>query len=489
MEESSVIDCPFCGYTTNNEYQIMLHLETLHSEGESPFIVKDDATVGAAMSNLSGPDRENDDDVQYASCPVEGCGETLLLTDFDGHVQLHDLEDPDAEVELAPTAVATAAGASGSLSEDDARGVAFGTKLSVALRNLDDHEPPSSSSAHSEQQEKAKAAWREMMSMPTSSKANLPASSSSKTARRKLGKAELGPYYNEKQMPPWLVKLLETEDGATKFVNRLEGDGRTRKVKVCENQQSDIIPVIKQLLVQDPLTEYAYLCHPSVKHVSKLKKEGGFCGYRNIQMAASYILGVKSQGHEHFNGHMPTIFEIQEWIETAWDLGINASGRIETGGIRGTRKYIGTPEAQAMFVSLGIACDAQAFRTSKTNGLPADVALLRAVETYFSTGRRGRFETVNCTDLPPLYYQQPGHSMTIIGFEQKRDGSKNLLVFDPMFHDASSVTKHIDRTFTHKSPADLLKAYRRGTKYLKKYKEFETLRLTPPQLTVGRGAS
>jgi hypothetical protein len=66
--------------------------------------------------------------------------------------------------------------------------------------------------------------------------------------------------------------------------------------------------------------------------------------------------------------------------------------------------------------------------------------------------------------------------MTIIGFEQKKDGSKNLLVFDPMFHDASEILKLVGNTFKHKYPQDLLKAYRRGTKYLQKYNEFEILK-------------
>ena len=61
-------------------------------------------------------------------------------------------------------------------------------------------------------------------------------------------------------------------------------------------------------------------------------------------MLASYINGVESQGFHHFDGKVPTIFQIQDFIEHAWDLGINAEGRLETGGIRGTRKYIGTPE-------------------------------------------------------------------------------------------------------------------------------------------------
>jgi hypothetical protein len=65
-------------------------------------------------------------------------------------------------------------------------------------------------------------------------------------------------------------------------------------------------------------------------------------------MLTSYIIGVESQGYESFNGNVPTIFSIQDYIETAWDLGINVQGRVETGGIRGTRKYIGTPDVSAL---------------------------------------------------------------------------------------------------------------------------------------------
>lgn len=61
-------------------------------------------------------------------------------------------------------------------------------------------------------------------------------------------------------------------------------------------------------------------------------------------MMCSYIIGAESQGSEHFRGKIPSIFDIQDNIEHAWDLGINTQGRIETGGIRGTRKYIGTPD-------------------------------------------------------------------------------------------------------------------------------------------------
>ncbi|KAA8572890.1 hypothetical protein EYC84_003453 [Monilinia fructicola] len=66
--------------------------------------------------------------------------------------------------------------------------------------------------------------------------------------------------------------------------------------------------------------------------------------------------------------------------------------------------------------------------------------------------------------------------MTIIGYEKQIDGTENLLVFDPMFHDANKVIKLVDSApVRHRHPGDLLKAYRRGNKYLKRYNEFELL--------------
>jgi len=50
-------------------------------------------------------------------------------------------------------------------------------------------------------------------------------------------------------------------------------------------------------------------------------------------------------------------------------------------------------------------------------------------------------------------------------------------VFDPMFPDSSGVLKLVGKRFDrHKSPDVALRAYRRGNKYLRKYREFEVLR-------------
>lgn len=130
-------------------------------------------------------------------------------------------------------------------------------------------------------------------------------------------------------------------------------------------------------LAQMETTESAYHCDPCVRQIFKLKREGEdtprnrpqtpgetsladmphkgqFCGYRNIQMLASYIVASGSPGSEHLQGRIPSIFDLQDAIESAWRRGIRPEGLIETGGIKGTRKFIGTPEAEALFTSLEI---------------------------------------------------------------------------------------------------------------------------------------
>ncbi len=147
-------------------------------------------------------------------------------------------------------------------------------------------------------------------------------------------------------MPEWLRKQLELGAKVTMF-NHISLDGRLVQVETIANEFHGIIPVLAQLCEQDSALSRVYLCHPSVTHVVKMAKEGGFCGYRNIQMLISYIRDSRSTGHERFPGRLPSIIRLQDLIEGAWDRGFNPIGRIETGGIRGTRKYIGTPEVSS----------------------------------------------------------------------------------------------------------------------------------------------
>ena len=147
-------------------------------------------------------------------------------------------------------------------------------------------------------------------------------------------------------MPAWLYKQLERGARVT-VVNEISYTGQFVRVEKVANETPGMIPVLAQLCQQDSSLSKVFLCHPSVKHIFKTPKEGGFCGYRNIQMLVSFITGTRSFGHEHFPGPTPSIPRLQDMIENAWDQGIHSSSRIETGGIKGTRKYIGTPEVSS----------------------------------------------------------------------------------------------------------------------------------------------
>lgn len=133
-------------------------------------------------------------------------------------------------------------------------------------------------------------------------------------------------------MPKWLHRLLEDEE----------------KLHLVDAPYA-ISEILGIILAQDSDVEVAYLCHPNVRYVGKVKgrcrNEGNnFCGYRNIQMLLSYVTTISGDSPESDAGVIPTIREVQNLIEEAWDQGFNESGRVQTGGIKGTRKHIGTPE-------------------------------------------------------------------------------------------------------------------------------------------------
>lgn len=151
-------------------------METVHPEGgESPFIVKDDASTAAVMSLY-------DEEIQYASCPMENCGEAILLSELDSHIEMHGAEEGSDEEEV-PDRASKKAKTSEEVKES------FGTKLSYALRNLDEGESTPDIAAKGCQPD-AVAAWKNLLKMPAASssgKENAALSAPSKGSRRRLG--------------------------------------------------------------------------------------------------------------------------------------------------------------------------------------------------------------------------------------------------------------------------------------------------------------
>ncbi|KAF3908730.1 hypothetical protein AA313_de0201810 [Arthrobotrys entomopaga] len=290
-------------------------------------------------------------------------------------------------------------------------------------------------------------------------------------------KSELGPYANENRMPDWLKDALKA-GGKEVIVKYIGADGNLHIRKSYENETAHLIPVIQQLLNLDPNVAKAYLCNPCVKHVFKEHHgANGFCGYRNIQMMASYCRKNLVPGCERlFEERIPTVIQIQKWIENAWDMGINAHAREETGGILYTRKYIGSSEVEAMFTSFGTATIPRQF--SEPN---QQANALHHVLNYFSAGYGQYSDKVVQTDKPPIYFQHHGHSMTIVGIEQYKDGNLCFICFDPMFSPTQNIKALVGHKRLHANTphGKLLKQFRRGGPYLKRYKVFEMVELAP----------
>jgi hypothetical protein len=103
--------------------------------------------------------------------------------------------------------------------------------------------------------------------------------------------------------------------------------------------------------------------------------------------------------------------------------------------------------------------------------------LLDHVEDYFKKGvTRDHRAKVLTTLKPPIYFQRPGHSMTIVGLEEMRNGLRNLLVFDPMYRAPGAMEQLVRRERGINSPNDrLMGAYRRAEYRLEPYLDFEVL--------------
>lgn len=116
---------------------------------------------------------------------------------------------------------------------------------------------------------------------------------------------------------------------------------------------------------------------------------------------------------------------------------------------------------------------------------PAHENLLDLVEAYFCSKSHTSADKVHMTLLPPIYLQQPGHSLTIVGLERRKDGSRNLIVLDPSFGPSATVQELAmnkrPRSFWNEQTVErMLKPYRRGEVQLGKFDSFETLRIIAP---------
>jgi hypothetical protein len=193
------------------------------------------------------------------------------------------------------------------------------------------------------------------------------------------------------------------------------------------------------------------LCSPTTHFVS----DGNNCGFRNLQMLLSCLLHDPEFLRVVFTGQrlMPSVYRLQQLIEESWSAGFDPIGSMQLGGrLVKTRKWIGATEVVAVLSYLHVRCELFDFHhpSGPQNTHPR---LLKWVRDYFRHGQ-GQF-------LPPLYFQHEGHSRTIVGIEEKFDGSVTLLIFDPGNHQMNKLLQQGD-------VMKLLNAVRRNASTIRK---------------------
>ncbi|KAK5706709.1 hypothetical protein LTR97_001699 [Elasticomyces elasticus] len=441
-------ECPFCGIKSTEAFVIQAHIEEEHAEGPTTHSLQD-AVLAEQLSNKHAyeepPVPSSDDDAQWTKCTRPGCGEYVLMQDIDEHLGVHaSMEDSDTgKSQSSPASKSTAARqakvkASHTARPNDRKKKSGPTLLEFFSGNSYHGRPP-----------------------PQRTKEALPLG--------RLGRRELGPHAFEKQMPEHVRRRLQN-DAQPHQVNKLDRSGKLRAETTVDNETAGLIPHLAALCAKDEDVLVTYLCHPSTKHINKLRCDGNFCGYWNIQMVLSFL---QTTGALPNVQQMPNILQLQDTIEQAWSNGILSHGRRETGGIRGTRKWIGTSEATAYFTQLGVSVEANSFE-DQGHELGA-VALLDHVEAYFLSGSekaeaRG---TSHITELAPIYFQRLGHSMTIVGLQRNKDGSRELLLFDPSFETSGAMQTLLAGKRSRAQLENLLKPYRRSDQSLARWEEFE----------------
>ncbi|CAK6972008.1 zinc finger-containing ubiquitin peptidase 1 [Scomber scombrus] len=154
---------------------------------------------------------------------------------------------------------------------------------------------------------------------------------------------------------------------------------------------------------------------------------------KRAEMMESLASGVDDYRTRTQEKEVPSIPQVQCMIEEAWKRGLDPQGASHFNQkLQGTRAWIGATEIYSLFTSLGIS--ARIIDFHKPTG-PGDThpRLFDWVKEYFcQSSRSSRLPPrLIQTSLPPLYLQHQGHSRTVVGLEQKKNGSLCLLLFDP----------------------------------------------------------
>lgn len=242
------------------------------------------------------------------------------------------------------------------------------------------------------------------------------------------------------------------------------------------NNITGIIDALAELLRRDDKVQVAYLCNEAVTQIARLPSEGAYCGYRNIQVICLAVQNIAPIQSRDVLKRKLTIPRVQTMIDDIYASGLYAhvSNKLDT--VAGTKTYIGTPEAEAIMLHLGVPCTGHVLQ-----GPHAWKQVLDIAEHYFAPADTDvtSENRIYITDLPPIFLQRPNHSITVIGFERTAK-ARRLLVLDPGLRVPSVMRNGRVTEMNSIGRWWILSRYRKTETYLKRYKAFELLTIDHP---------
>ncbi|XP_077576245.1 zinc finger-containing ubiquitin peptidase 1 isoform X2 [Stigmatopora nigra] len=217
----------------------------------------------------------------------------------------------------------------------------------------------------------------------------------------------------------------------------------SKRVEMMESLASGVddgttkTPGVIRALWQYYLTEcsdcaYVWLSADTDHYCSSPGDKGWGCGYRNFQMLLSSLYKLDPYSSALQDKAVPSIPRVQSMIEDAWNLGLDPQGASHFNNkVKGTRAWIGATEIYVLLTSLGISGRIIDFHQPTGQG-GTHPLLFEWVKQYFSQSSSSSLRSkLIQTSLPPLYLQHQGHSRSIVGLEQHKNGSMGLLLLDP----------------------------------------------------------
>ncbi|XP_032373439.1 zinc finger-containing ubiquitin peptidase 1 [Etheostoma spectabile] len=178
---------------------------------------------------------------------------------------------------------------------------------------------------------------------------------------------------------------------------------------------------------------HVWLSADTDHYCSSAGDKGWGCGYRNLQMLLSSLHTIDAFAALLQEKAVPSIPRLQRMIEDAWKEGLDPNGASHFNQrLQGTRAWIGATEVYALLTSLGISARIMDFHQPSGPG-DTHPRLFDWVKQYFQQSNRSCRLPPRLvhTSMPPLYLQHQGHSRSIVGLEQKKNGSLCLLLLDP----------------------------------------------------------